>query len=93
MEPLYRVGDRYQKAGVWLSELSPANQIQQDLFIYPHDPEKARKLMTVVDTLNQQFGAGTVRCAAEGMQQPWRTRMQRRSPRYTTQWNELMQVL
>ncbi|MEM6838645.1 MAG: Y-family DNA polymerase [Cyanobacteria bacterium P01_C01_bin.120] len=93
LEPLYRVGDRYQKAGVWLSELSPANQMQRDLFINPHDQEKSRKRMTVVDSLNQQFGAGTVRCAAEGLQQPWRTRVQRRSPRYTTQWDELLQVL
>ncbi|NEQ48468.1 MAG: DUF4113 domain-containing protein [Leptolyngbya sp. SIOISBB] len=30
--------------------------------------------------MNQQFGAGTLRCAAEGLQQPWQTRAQRRSP-------------
>lgn len=92
LEPLYRVGDRYQKAGVWLSALSPANQIQRDLFINPQDQEKARKLMTVVDALNQQFGAGTIRCAAAGLQRSWQTRMQQRSPRYTTRWDELLQV-
>jgi DNA polymerase V len=92
LEPLYRVGDRYQKAGVWLSALSPASQIQCDLFINPQDPEKARKLMTVVDALNQQFGAGTIRCAAAGLQGSWQTRMQQRSPRYTTRWDELLQV-
>jgi DNA polymerase V len=92
LEPLYRVGDRYQKAGVWLSALSPASQIQRDLFINPQDPEKARKLMTVVDALNQQFGAGTVRCAVAGLQRSWQTRAQQRSPRYTTRWDELLQV-
>jgi DNA polymerase V len=92
LEPLYQEGYRYQKAGVWLSELSPANQVQRDLFINPQDQEKARKLMTVMDALNQQFGAGTLRCAAEGMQRSWQTRAQRRSPRYTTRWDELLRV-
>jgi DNA polymerase V len=92
LEPLYQEGYRYQKAGVWLSELSPANQVQRDLFINPQDQEKARKLMTVMDALNQHFGAGKVRCAAEGMQRSWQTRAQRRSPRYTTRWDELLSV-
>ena len=93
LAPLYRAGHHYQKAGLWLSDLSPAQQIQQDLFLNPHTQAKAQRLMTVMDALNQQFGAGTLRCAAEGLQQPWRTRVQRRSPRYTTQWDELLQVL
>lgn len=92
LAPLYQAGYRYQKAGIWLSELSPASQMQRDLFINPQDQEKARKLMTVMDSLNQQFGTGTLRCAAEGMQRSWQTKAQRRSPRYTTRWDELLQV-
>jgi DNA polymerase V len=93
LAPLYQAGYRYQKAGIWLSELSPASQMQRDLFINPQNQEKARKLMTVMDSLNQQFGTGTLRCAAEGMQRSWQTKAQRRSPRYTTQWDELLTVL
>ncbi|NEQ48469.1 MAG: hypothetical protein F6K00_35040 [Leptolyngbya sp. SIOISBB] len=47
LEPLYRVNDHYQKAGVWLAELSPTNQSQQDLFIPSQDQAKARRRMRV----------------------------------------------
>ncbi|RZM78018.1 Y-family DNA polymerase [Leptolyngbya iicbica] len=90
--PLYRVGDHYQKAGVWLTELTPAHEIQQDLFINHKSCEKGRKLMEVMDALNSQFGAGTVRCAAQGFEQSWRTKAEMRSPRYTTRWDELLIV-
>lgn len=93
LETLYRAGDRYQKAGVWLSNLSPVNQLQQDLFISAQDQERARKRMAVIDALNQQFGQGTIRCAAEGLQKPWQTRVQQRSPRYTTRWDELLTAI
>jgi len=92
LEPLYRADQQYQKAGVWLGELTPANQVQRDLFINPHDQEKARQLMRVVDTLNRQPLSRTAHCAAEGLRQPWQMRVQRRSPRYTTRWDELLQV-
>lgn len=93
LEPIYREGKRYQKAGVWLTELSPANPVQQDLFIPPEQREKARRLMKVMDSLNGRFGAGTIRCAAAGLRQEWQTRAQQRSPRYTTRWEEVLQVL
>lgn len=90
--PLYREGDHYQKAGVLLTELTPAHQIQQDLFINSKSCEKGRRLMEVMDALNSQLGAGTVRCAAEGFEQQWQTRADMRSPRYTTRWDELLTV-
>ncbi|MGB3308466.1 MAG: DUF4113 domain-containing protein [Nodosilinea sp.] len=40
--------------------------------------------MEVVDGLNRQFGAGTVRWAAERLQQEWRMRSEWRSSRFTT---------
>lgn len=100
LKPLYEAGlsssftgeVRYQKAGVCLTELSPANQVQQTLFDKPQDLEKARRLMTAIDALNRQFGAGTVRYGAEGLYQPWQTRIRQRSPRYTTRWDELLRV-
>jgi DNA polymerase V len=92
LKPLYRQGKRYQKAGIWLSELAPADLVQHDLFIAPESHEKALRLMTAVDALNSRFGAGTVRCAAAGLRQEWRTRVKQRSPRYTTRWDELLAI-
>ena len=76
-----------------MAELSHAGQVQRDLFVDPGQQEKDRKLMTVLDSLNRQFGTGTIRCAAEGLQQSWQTQAKQRSPRYTTRWDELLRVL
>jgi DNA polymerase V len=92
VEQLYRPVYQYKKAGVLLTELSPAALVQGDLFSDPAQQERRGALMRVVDSLNQQFGAGTVFCAAEGVKKEWGMRSQRRSPRYTTRWGDLMMV-
>ena len=101
VESLYRPGYQYKKAGVLLTELSPAALMQGDLFSDPARQERRGALMQTVDSLNQQFGAGTVFCAAEGVEKGWGMRWsktgprgpsQRKSPGYTTQWGELLKV-
>ena len=55
-------------------------------------------LMGVIDEMNAEWGTGTVRFAAEVPAQvaeggaSWHMRQQRRSPRYTTRWDELPKV-
>jgi DNA polymerase V len=88
---LFREGYRYKKAGVTLTELVPAHQIQTHLFDQ-HDHENSRLLMAAIDAINTQWGSGTVRYAAVGLQPRWRMRCVRRSPRYTTRWEELVVV-
>jgi DNA polymerase V len=91
IEQLFREGYRYTKAGVHVTELVPAHQIQGHLFDR-HDRERSRRLMAAIDAINTQWGRGTVRYAAVGLQPRWRMRCVRRSPRYTTQWEELAVV-
>jgi DNA polymerase V len=40
--------------------------------------------MLAVDSINQAYGRGTIRLAAEGLKQPWKMRAGRRSPAFTT---------
>jgi DNA polymerase V len=89
-ERLYRPGYQYHKAGVMLMELSEGAIAQGDLFVDESRRERAGRLMDAIDRLNQRFGAGTVRWAAEGLQQGWRMRSDRRTRRYTTRWDELV---
>jgi DNA polymerase V len=42
--------------------------------------------------VNAEWGTGTVRFAAEGVDRSWRPKAERRSPRYTTSWDELLTV-
>jgi DNA polymerase V len=91
VEQIFRVGYRYQKAGVILTALVPTHQIQAHLFDR-HDRERSTKLMAAIDTINTAWGAGTVRYAAVGLQPGWLMRCARRSRRYTTRWRELAVV-
>jgi DNA polymerase V len=88
VERLFREGYRYKKAGVMLTALVPASQIQGDLFDH-QDRERSHRLMRVLDRLNDHMGAGTLRYAAEGLTQRWRARFEQRSPAYTTNWRDL----
>ncbi len=90
-EALYQPGYRFSKAGVLLLNLVPDRQIQTNLFD-ERDRERYRKLMTVVDQLNRQFGSGTLRFASMGLKQPWALKSAHRSPRYTTRWGELLVI-
>ena len=91
-ERLYRPGYSYHKAGVMLLDLSEGAIAQGCLFVDESKRERAGRLMVAVDALNHRFGAGTVRWAAEGLQQGWRMRSEWRSSRFTTRWDELLLV-
>ncbi len=91
LKRLYREGFRYKKCGVMLLELSPAGQRQGDLFTAatPDRDTRRDRLMALLDTVNQTFGRGTLRLAAEGVAQPWEMRRDRVTPGYTTGWGTL----
>jgi DNA polymerase V len=91
VEQIFREGYRYQKAGVILTALVPAHQTQAHLFDQ-HDRERSQNLMAAIDTINREWGSGTIRYAAVGLRPAWIMRRARRSPRYTTRWEELAVV-
>jgi DNA polymerase V len=91
IEQLFREGYRYQKAGIILTALVPAHQVQAHLFDQ-YDRERSQRLMAALDVINTQWGAGTVRYAAMGLRPQWIMRCGHRSPRYTTRWEELVVV-
>jgi DNA polymerase V len=85
---LYRDGYRYKKAGVLLTGLLPASQVQTDLFDQ-QDRTRSTRLMLALDAVNDRWGAGTLAYASSGLAPSWTTQFHRRSPAYTTDWNEL----
>jgi len=88
MRRIYRPGFAYQKAGVMLSELRPRTMAQASLFS-DLENDRCRQLMATLDVINQRWGRGTLRSAAEGMEKPWQMKRQRLSPAYTTDWEGL----
>jgi DNA polymerase V len=86
---IYRDGYAYKRAGVMLLELVPASPAQGGLFD-TRDRERTRRVMEAVDRVNRLMGQGTLRYAREGFGGHWRGRCDKRSPRYTTNWGELL---
>ena len=85
---IYRDGYLYKKAGVMLTGLVPVNRTQADLFD-DQDRRKSKRLMSALDAVNNRWGAGTLHYASNGITKAWKTEFRRRSPAYTTNWNEL----
>lgn len=88
LKHLYRPGYFYKKAGVMLCDLSPAGVDQADLFSRGDD-ERAGRLMSTIDALNQRMGRGAVFFAGQGVQRRWIAQSNRMSGAYTTRWGQL----
>lgn len=87
----FNPGAWYHRANVLLYDLTGAGSWQPDLFgeADPADMAAGRTRLQALDALNARYGARTVRYAAEDLSQAWQPRQRSRSPRYTTNWEEL----
>ncbi|NIC39908.1 DUF4113 domain-containing protein, partial [Aquabacterium sp. A08] len=97
LDAIYRPGVDYAKAGVLLLGLEPASERQTTLPWAPTAPASAgqrHRLMQTLDALNARWGPGTVALGSAALRHApaprWAMRQQRRSPRYTTRWDELL---
>ncbi|CAM8636084.1 DinP Nucleotidyltransferase/DNA polymerase involved in DNA repair [Comamonadaceae bacterium] len=90
---IYKPGFNYAKAGVMLLDLQPDTNQQAELDLEDGDVEEDRsRLMTAMDTLNQRFGKGTVLTASaglDGVRREWSMKQLRRTPAYTTRWDDM----
>lgn len=68
---------------------SLCTDIQATLFDDPVDQAKSDSMMSVMDTINRKMGKGTLAIAASGITKQWAMRRERKSPNYTTEWDEL----
>lgn len=92
LKQIYKPGYRYKKVGVNLLHLVPDNQIQTSLFETRHKSE-SNEITQVVDALNNKYGKNKVKLATVGnRQKEWALIKEHRSPRFTTQWDELLTI-
>lgn len=88
---VFSPGKSYHRANVMLYDLVDSLQLQTDLLgevdIVGSDASKAR--LKAVDALNTRYGKSTLRYAAEDLSDAWEPKHAMRSPRYTTNWQEL----
>lgn len=90
LDEIFRPGFGYKKGGVILNQIIPKNENQLDLF--NPDPSDNEKLSSVLDAINTRFGPRTVKSAACGINQQWKLRADFISQRFTTNWNEILEI-
>jgi len=99
LQRMYKPQYRYQKAGVMLLNLLPANQGQLSLFTEPTVATQQReRLLEVMDMINRDKGRDTLWTAAQGLTQQerkdsWRMQRGNLSPAYTTRWADVPRVM
>ncbi len=91
LQHIFAPGYLYHKVGVMLDALQPRSTQQPDLFTR-EEPAARRQLLSTLDQINRRFGRHALRSAAELLGDQWQMRQAHRSPRYTTCWEELLQV-
>lgn len=93
LQAIYIEGHLYKKAGVMFKALVPENQTQANLF-NRRDIKRSKKLMKTLDDINKKQGPDTLKYASTGLaaKQRWKTVFKRRSPSYTTNWDQLPKV-
>jgi DNA polymerase V len=92
MRAIYRPGFSYAKAGVMLVDLQPDTVSQGELDLQGDEAPDRSKLMTTLDGLNRRFGRGAVLMASAGLagdRRAWVMKQERRTPAYTTCWDDL----
>lgn len=89
---IYKPGFQLIKAGVMLLDLMPDTLQQGELDLNETTLKDTSRLMAALDGLNGRFGKGTVHVASSGLddrRRVWGMRQERRTPQYTTNWDEV----
>jgi DNA polymerase V len=94
VKQIYQPGYLYKKAGVLVEALQPEEVIQPDLFgTFSWEKERREAtVMALIDLINERWGPNTIFFAAQGTGRTWHMQAHRRSPRYTTNWQEVLAV-
>lgn len=91
VEAIFKSGYHYHKAGVIVSNIIPSSQVQMNMFDTV-DRKKHKALFKVVDRINESMGRDTIRLASQGQDRKWKLKQEKLSPKYTTDWGDLLEV-
>jgi len=88
LDKIWRIGFRYMKAGVMLSDFYAPGTFQPSLFDSPTRTNTSESLMNTLDHINSS-GIGQISFAGRLRSERWKMQRNRLSPRYTTSWKDL----
>lgn len=91
LDEIYIKGYQFKKAGVIVSDIVLESEIQGNLF-YQGDTQRLKKIHELMDKINKSEGRDTLKIAAQGFSKKWKLKNRFLSKRYTTRWDELMEI-
>jgi DNA polymerase V len=80
---MYKLGFKYKKAGIVLSQLDQTQVRQKDLFC-DEKLESNSDMDMALDRINEKFGKDTIKLGSEGYIKSWRPKDNLAPPSYTT---------
>lgn len=91
LEKLYKEngGQRFQKAGVIVTQLINTNEKQ--LHLFEEENPKHHQLMKAIDDINAKIGDRKVKLAVQD-KKTWNMKQNMLSPKYTTQFDQILVV-
>lgn len=92
LDEIFKPGYSYHKCGVILLDLIDDIYQQPNLFFDDQKNQKQEKLMKAIDYLNSHHQSNSVFFASQGVSRNWQLKSDYRSPRYTTSWEEILEV-
>lgn len=92
LKTIYKEGYYYKKASVMLLGINQRDSVNLSLINPNYNFTKYNKLMSVVFKINKASGSNIIKYASSGIEQSWKGKKELRTPRYTTNWNELLTV-
>lgn len=90
LSSIFRAGVRFYRCGVGAIELESRTFQQPDLFL-PDNSNPA--LMHCIDNINNRYGQGALKIAAEGQTQSWQMKRHFLSPQYTSNWQDIPKII
>ncbi len=94
LDGIFQEGKSYKKAGVLVSGIMPQAACSTTLSLFAEEapaPEPDKKIMQVMDAINQRYGSGAVHLAAENSES-WKPNQEKLSAKYTTRWDDIIEV-
>jgi DNA polymerase V len=91
LEKIYLGGYKYKKVGVLLLGLEPEKANSKRLF-GESEHIREKRLMKSLDIIKEKFGTGKIDFGLINQEKNWEMKAERKSPQYTTCFNEIMQV-
>ena len=91
LEKLYEPGESYLKTGVIVTQIIAENQKQFHLF--EEENPKHQKLMKVIDDFHKKTGERKIRLGNQDLQHTWKMKQDHLSPKYTTDFKEILEVM